>query len=287
MVGAALARRRSTTSPSCRVRRACTRSKARCPTSSRPARRSKARRFRRSASRPAGVIDRGSDSRSTGSTATRCADASTVAAASRGPARRRGNFDVDAQGLAISDLRPGVEGRVSAKGSIAGTGLTATAPWTARLASMSGTLFGRPADRPRRDRHRDGNFDLRNVRIANGESFVDVDGRVGATALDLKWNLRPALARDRVARDERTPGLARHGARHAAATRRLPAPRACGTSRTGRNHRVARRRSRHRHQRPAPLEHRRSARTRSTARACRSILRAAASKASSATTAST
>ena len=99
------------------------------------------------------------------------------------------NFDVDAKGLAISDLRPGVEGRVSAKGSIAGAGLTATAPWTARLASMSGTLFGRPVTGRGEIAHRDGNFDLRNVRIANGESFADINGRVGATALDLDWNL--------------------------------------------------------------------------------------------------
>jgi len=99
------------------------------------------------------------------------------------------NFDVDAKGLAIGDLRPGVEGRVSAKGSIAGAGLTATAPWTARLASMSGTLFGRPVTGRGEIAHRDGNFDLRNIRVANGESFADINGRVGATALDLKWNL--------------------------------------------------------------------------------------------------
>ncbi len=97
-------------------------------------------------------------------------------------------FAVDAQGLAISDLRPGVEGRVSAKGSIAGTGLTAAAPWTARLTSMSGTLFGRPLTGRGEVRHRDGLFDLKGVRLANGESFVDVDGRVGPTALDVQWN---------------------------------------------------------------------------------------------------
>jgi translocation and assembly module TamB len=98
------------------------------------------------------------------------------------------NFDVVAKGLAISDLRPGVEGRVSATGSIAGSGLTATAPWTARLTSMSGTLFGRPLTGRGEIAHRDGNFDLRNVRIANGESFANVNGRVGASALDVKWN---------------------------------------------------------------------------------------------------
>ena len=99
------------------------------------------------------------------------------------------NFDVDAQGLAISDLRPGVEGRISAKGTIAGTGLSAAAPWTARLTSLSGTLFGRPLTGRGEINHRDGVFDLRNVRIANGESFADINGRVGADALDLKWNV--------------------------------------------------------------------------------------------------
>lgn len=99
------------------------------------------------------------------------------------------NFDVDAKNLAISDLRPGVEGRVSAKGSISGAGLSADAPWTARLASMSGTLFGRPVTGRGEIGHRDGNFDLRNIRVANGESFADINGRVGARALDLNWNL--------------------------------------------------------------------------------------------------
>ncbi len=99
------------------------------------------------------------------------------------------NFDVDAQGLAISELRPGVEGRVSAKGTIAGTGLSATAPWTARLTSLSGTMFGRPLTGRGEIAHRDGVFDLKGVRIANGTSFADVDGRVGTNALDLSWNV--------------------------------------------------------------------------------------------------
>ena len=99
------------------------------------------------------------------------------------------NFDVDAQGLAIGELRPGVDGRVSAKGTIAGAGLSATAPWTARLTSLSGTMFGRPLNGRGEIAHRNGLFDLRGVRIANGTSFVDLNGRVGATALDLDWNL--------------------------------------------------------------------------------------------------
>ena len=99
------------------------------------------------------------------------------------------SFDVDAQGLAISELRPGVEGRVSAKGTIAGAGLSAAAPWTARLTSLSGTMFGRPLTGRGEIAHRDGMFDLRGVRIANGTSFVDLNGRVGTNALDLDWNV--------------------------------------------------------------------------------------------------
>ena len=99
------------------------------------------------------------------------------------------NFDVDAQGLAISELRPGVDGRVSAKGTIAGAGLSAAAPWTARLTSLSGTMFGRPLTGRGEIAHRNGLFDLRNVRIANGTSFVDLNGRIGTNALDLDWNV--------------------------------------------------------------------------------------------------
>jgi translocation and assembly module TamB len=99
------------------------------------------------------------------------------------------NFDVDAQGLSISELRPGVDGRISAQGTIAGTGLSAAAPWTARLASLSGTMFGRPLTGRGEVAHRDGVFDLKGVRIANGASFADVNGRVGANALDLDWNV--------------------------------------------------------------------------------------------------
>jgi len=99
------------------------------------------------------------------------------------------NFDVDAQGLAVSELRPGVEGRVNARGTIAGSGLSAAAPWTARLASVSGTMFGRPLTGRGEISHRDGNLDLKGVRIANGASFADVNGRIGANALDLDWNV--------------------------------------------------------------------------------------------------
>ena len=102
---------------------------------------------------------------------------------------RAWGFDIDAQGLAIGDLRPGVDGRVNAQGTIAGAGFSAEAPWTARLTSMSGTLFGRPLTGRGEISHRDGAFDLRDVRIANGESFVDIEGRASTAALDVKWNV--------------------------------------------------------------------------------------------------
>lgn len=99
------------------------------------------------------------------------------------------SFDVDAQGLAISELRPGVEGLVSASGTIAGTGLSAAAPWTARLTALSGTMLGRPLTGHGEIAHRDGAFELKGVRIANGSSFADVDGRIDPQALDLTWNV--------------------------------------------------------------------------------------------------
>jgi translocation and assembly module TamB len=98
-------------------------------------------------------------------------------------------FDLQARSLALGELRRGVNGTLSAKGSIAGTGLRATAPWTARLASLSGTMYGRPLTGRGEISHRDGVFELRQVRIANGPSFVDVHGLVGAQRLDLDWNV--------------------------------------------------------------------------------------------------
>ena len=101
-------------------------------------------------------------------------------------------FDVNAQSLAIADLRPGIEARINATGVIEGTGLNADAPWTARLASLSGTMFNMPLSGRGEVAHRDGTFELRRVRIANGESHVDVNGRIGAASMDLAWdaNLR-------------------------------------------------------------------------------------------------
>ena len=64
---------------------------------------------------------------------------------------------------------------------------TPTSPWTARLASLSGTVRGRALTGRGEVAHRNGNYDLRGVRIANGGSHVDIDGRWGST-VDLRWN---------------------------------------------------------------------------------------------------
>jgi translocation and assembly module TamB len=98
-------------------------------------------------------------------------------------------FDVDARSLALGELRRGVDGHIDVTASIAGKGLSATAPWTAQVASLSGTMFGRPLTGRGEIAHRDGVFALRRVRVANGASFADVDGTVGARTLALDWNV--------------------------------------------------------------------------------------------------
>jgi translocation and assembly module TamB len=98
-------------------------------------------------------------------------------------------FDLSGRGLSTAELRPGVDGRVSFTGSIAGQGLRADAPWTARLASLSGTMYGRPLTGRGEIAHRDGAFDLRGVRIANGASHVDLEGRIASDRVDLAWDL--------------------------------------------------------------------------------------------------
>ena len=99
-------------------------------------------------------------------------------------------FDVVAKSLAIGELRKGVDGRIDARGSIRGTGLTAAAPWTAKLESLSGTLFGRSlTGRGELTHLANGQYEVHEVRIANGASHADVNGRFGPNALDLAWNV--------------------------------------------------------------------------------------------------
>jgi translocation and assembly module TamB len=99
------------------------------------------------------------------------------------------SFQVAGRELSVAELRPGVDGRVSFSGRIEGRGLTADAPWTARLASLSGTMYGRPLTGRGEISHRAGIYELRDVRVANGTSFADLKGRVGPQLLDLAWDL--------------------------------------------------------------------------------------------------
>jgi translocation and assembly module TamB len=94
---------------------------------------------------------------------------------------------IDARNLDIGVVRPDLPGRLSVVATVEGRGLEASAPWTARLASLSGTVLGRALTGRGAVAHRDGTYELRGVRIAAGESHADVDGRWGRT-MDLRWN---------------------------------------------------------------------------------------------------
>jgi translocation and assembly module TamB len=94
---------------------------------------------------------------------------------------------LEARNIDMAGLRSDLSGRVSTTATIEGRGFTPDAPWTARLASLSGTLAGRALTGRGEISHRSGNYDLRGVRIANGPSHVDIDGRWGDT-MDLRWS---------------------------------------------------------------------------------------------------
>jgi translocation and assembly module TamB len=96
-------------------------------------------------------------------------------------------FNIVGTGLDISELRPEAKGRINVTGSIEGKGLTATAPWTARVSSLSGTMFNRALTGRGEISYRDGTFDLRQVRVINGASHVEVNGRYGQV-MDLRWD---------------------------------------------------------------------------------------------------
>jgi translocation and assembly module TamB len=94
---------------------------------------------------------------------------------------------LDARSLDIAMVRPDLPGRVSAVATIAGRGFSLASPWNAKLASLSGDVLGRALTGRGDVSHRDGNYDLRGVRIATGPSYVDIDGRWGST-VDLRWS---------------------------------------------------------------------------------------------------
>ena len=94
---------------------------------------------------------------------------------------------LDGERLDIAALRPDLPGRVTFAATVEGSGFTPDAPWTLRLASLSGTVMGRALTGRGEVRHRGGNYDLRGVRVANGPSHVNIDGRWG-TSIDLRWD---------------------------------------------------------------------------------------------------
>lgn len=97
------------------------------------------------------------------------------------------NARFEASNIDVAAIRADVPGRLSAVATVEGRGFTPASPWTLRLASLSGTLLGRVLTGRGEVMHRDGNYELRGLRVANGPSHVDVDGRWGGT-VDLRWN---------------------------------------------------------------------------------------------------
>jgi translocation and assembly module TamB len=92
-----------------------------------------------------------------------------------------------ARNLDIGSVRPDLPGTASFTGTVEGRGFTPASPWTVRLASLSGTILGRSLAGSGEVDHRDGTYELRRVRIVNGASHVNVDGRWGPT-IDMQWD---------------------------------------------------------------------------------------------------
>jgi len=100
--------------------------------------------------------------------------------------RQAWNARLQGRDVDVSALRPDLRGRVNFAATVDGAGLTADAPWTLRLASLSGRVMDRELTGQGEIVHRAGEFELRRLRVANGESHVTLDGRWGRRA-DLRW----------------------------------------------------------------------------------------------------
>jgi translocation and assembly module TamB len=94
---------------------------------------------------------------------------------------------LEGRDIDVAMLRPDLTGRVTFSAAIDGTGFTADAPWTLRLASLSGRVMGRALTGRGEIAHRGGEYELRGLRVANGESNARLDGRWGRRA-DLRWS---------------------------------------------------------------------------------------------------
>jgi len=94
---------------------------------------------------------------------------------------------VDARDIDVTSVRPDLPGRVSGVATIEGRGLSTTAPWTARLESVSGQVLGRALTAHGEIAHLEGDYEFRDLAVANGPSYVKLDGRWGQRA-DLHWS---------------------------------------------------------------------------------------------------
>ena len=90
-------------------------------------------------------------------------------------------FTARARSLDLRGLRADLNGRIDLDGSIDGRGFGANAPFTARVASLSGVLWGRELNGKGEIARRDGGYELRGVRVTNGDSYAQIDGRYGQT----------------------------------------------------------------------------------------------------------
>jgi translocation and assembly module TamB len=113
---------------------------------------------------------------------------------------------LDAKQLDVTSIRPDLPGRVSLVATIDGRGFTPTAPWNAKLDSLSGSVGGRALTGRGEVSHRGGEYTLKSLRLANGTSHVMLDGRWGPR-VDLRWSadlrslslVHPTLAGELVA----------------------------------------------------------------------------------------
>jgi len=90
-------------------------------------------------------------------------------------------FSAQARSLDLHGLRADLDGRVDFEGAIEGHGFGATAPFDATVTSLRGVLWGRALTGSGQIARREGGYDLRAVRVANGESYARLDGRYAQT----------------------------------------------------------------------------------------------------------
>jgi translocation and assembly module TamB len=93
-------------------------------------------------------------------------------------------FSARGHSLDLHELRADLVGRINFDGSIEGRGFGAAAPWTVRIASLDGTLWGRALTGSGEIARSGDGYELRGVRAVNADSYARIDGRVGRS-LDL------------------------------------------------------------------------------------------------------